>query len=88
MSGEDRLPVDDGIPQQPLIAAIQIAVQRVEIEGDDVTCACAQVEDGRVPDEIIFTPGLAADYERLSLRSPHSSTTPLGSSGPSRQVLQ
>src|SRR5437764_1163473 len=34
---QDRAPVDDGVPQHALIAAIEIAMQGIEVERDDVT---------------------------------------------------
>ena len=34
-ASEDRFPVQDRVPQQALIAAIEVAMQRVEVERDD-----------------------------------------------------
>lgn len=36
---QDGLPVDDGVPQHALITAIEIAMQRIEVETDDVAAA-------------------------------------------------
>jgi hypothetical protein len=33
---EDDLPIDDCVPEHALVASIEIAMQRIEIEGDDV----------------------------------------------------
>src|SRR5579864_7356026 len=60
---EYRPPVEDRVPQHPLIAAVQIAVQRVEIEGDDVALALGHIEDGGPPDEILLSPRLPAHHE-------------------------
>ena len=35
--GENCAPVDDRVPQHALIAAIEIAMQRIEVESDDMT---------------------------------------------------
>src|SRR6516164_6118957 len=63
----DRAPIDDGVPQHALIAAIEIPVQRVEVEGDHVSLADRHVENGRTADEVLFPPGLAAHDEWRAL---------------------
>jgi hypothetical protein len=40
---EDRLPVDDGVPEHALVSPIEIAMQRIEIERDDVAAADRRV---------------------------------------------
>lgn len=44
-----------------MIAAIHVAVKRIEVERDDVTAADGQVENCRAAQKILFAPGLAAD---------------------------
>ena len=39
-------------------------------------------------DQIVLAPGLAADDQRRTVAVAPFQTTPLGSKGPSRQVLQ
>src|SRR5579859_1927431 len=60
---EDRPPVEDRVPQHPLIAAVEIAVQRVEVEGDDVALALGHIENGGPPDQVFLPPRLAAHHE-------------------------
>ena len=36
---QDRLPVNDGVPEHALVAPIEIAMQWIEIERDDVAAA-------------------------------------------------
>ena len=36
---EDGLPVDDCVPEHALVAAIEVAMQRIEVEGYDVAAA-------------------------------------------------
>ena len=38
-SGEDGLPVQDGVPEHALVAAVEVAVNRIEVESDDVAAA-------------------------------------------------
>ena len=56
---KDGLPVQDGIPKQPLIAAVHIAVHRVEVETDHVSFARGHVQDGRAgrSDSLLPMPG-------------------------------
>src|SRR6266480_654824 len=63
-SANDRAPVDDGIPQHALIAAIEVAMQRIEVERDDVTRTRAQIQDGGMSDEAFSSPRLTAHDER------------------------
>ncbi len=60
---EDGLPVKDGVPDEAVVAAVEIAVERVEIEGDDAAAAGGEIKDGRATNELIFAPSLAADDE-------------------------
>src|SRR3979409_942376 len=57
---QDRAPVDDGVPQHALIAAIQIAMQRIEVERDEVTHTRVQIQDGGMSDEALSSPRLTA----------------------------
>ena len=61
---EDLFPVQDRVPQQPLIAAIEIAMQRVEVERDDAPAPDRHVQNCRTSDQVRFAPHLAADEER------------------------
>src|SRR5256885_2336999 len=63
-SANDRAPVDDGIPQHALIAAIEVAMQRIEVERDDVTRTRAQIQDGGTSDEAFSSPRLTAHDQR------------------------
>src|SRR5579871_4604478 len=67
---DDRPPVDDCVPQHALIAAIQIAMQRVEVECDDVTLSRGQVEDRRMADQVLLSPRLTTHDERCALVIP------------------
>jgi hypothetical protein len=40
---EDRLPVDDRVPEHALVTSIEIAMQRIKIEGNDVAAADRRV---------------------------------------------
>ncbi len=65
---EDRAPVDDGVPQHALVAAIQVAMQRVEVERDDA--ASARERRSRIAgpaDEILLAPRLAAHDKRRAV---------------------
>src|SRR5579859_8035737 len=44
-----------------MIAAIHVAVKRIEVEGDNVTAAHWHIENCRAAQKILFAPGLAAD---------------------------
>src|SRR5580704_6026774 len=44
-----------------MIAAIHVAVKRIEVERDDVAAADWHVENCRAAQKIFFAPGLAAD---------------------------
>src|SRR5580704_14442220 len=44
-----------------MIAAIHVAVKRIEVERDDVAAADWHVENCRTAQKIFFAPGLAAD---------------------------
>src|SRR5882762_6036825 len=85
---QDRVPVDDGVPQHALIAAIQIAMQRIEVERDDVTQTRAQIQDRWMSNEALSSPRLTAHDERRAFPIAPLNTTPLRSTGPSRQVVQ
>jgi len=39
LGGEDGLPVQDGVPEHALVSAVEVAVNRIEIESDDVAAA-------------------------------------------------
>src|SRR3569832_2072841 len=58
------LPVDDGVPQHALIAAIQIPVERIEIERHNLPRPCVHIQYRRTPDEVLLTPSLPAHHER------------------------
>src|SRR5882762_6938442 len=61
---QDRAPIDDRVPQHALIAAIQIAMQRVEVERDHVAQTGAQIENRGAADEVVFSPRLTAHDQR------------------------
>src|SRR4029077_3892397 len=63
LAGQDRLPVENGIPQETLIAAVQVAVDRIEIEGHHVAAARGHIEYGGTSDESGFAPSLATYHE-------------------------
>ena len=48
--GEDRPPVEDRVPQQPLVPAVQVPVQGVEVERDEVPLPDVEIHDRRAPD--------------------------------------
>src|SRR5882762_4600712 len=50
---QDRAPIDDRVPQHALIAAIQIAMQRVKVERDHVAQTGAQIENRGAADEVV-----------------------------------
>src|SRR6266568_1395604 len=64
---EDRLPVEDRVPHQAVVPAVEVAVERVEVEGHHAAASDGQVEDGRPMDETLLAPGLAAHDERRAL---------------------
>ncbi len=64
-AGEQRLPVEDGVPQHSLIAAIQVAVQGIEVECDHPALADRHVEDGGMSDQAVCAPYLTAHHQRL-----------------------
>ena len=55
------MPIQNGIPDETMIAAIHVAVKRIEVERDDVTAADWHVKNCRAAQKIFFAPGLAAD---------------------------
>src|SRR5260221_8887002 len=65
---KDGLPVDEGVPQQTLVAAVHVAMHGVEVETDDVSFAHGHIQDGRTADQIFFSPCLAALDERFAVR--------------------
>ena len=71
-----------------MVAPVEIAVQWVEVESDHMSPADGDIEERRASNEAILSPCLATDDERFSVLVPHSRTTLLLSSGPSRQVVQ
>ena len=58
------MPVEDGVPDEAVVAAVEVARERVEVERDDVAAAGGQIEDGGAANELFFAPGLTADDER------------------------
>src|SRR6266550_99985 len=63
LSGNDRLPVQDCIPHHAMIATVQVAMQRVEVECDHVSVAHGHVQNCGTTDQTPFPPGLTADHE-------------------------
>jgi len=61
LGDEYGLPVEDGVPEHALVAAVQVAVDWVEIESNDVAAACWRIEDGWAADQVPFPPYLTAD---------------------------
>src|SRR5579862_4989767 len=62
--GENGLPVQDRIPQHPLIPAVQITMQGIEIESDHMPGPGRKIEDGGPSDEILLPPDLPAHQQR------------------------
>src|ERR1700734_3835152 len=58
-----RLPINQGIPQHALIAAIRVSIERIEIERDNVPLSYRHVEYRRSTDQILLAPDLSADQE-------------------------
>jgi hypothetical protein len=46
------LPVDYGVPEQALVAAVEVAVEWIEIEGDYVALSYGKIQDCGAADEI------------------------------------
>ena len=61
------MPVDNCVPEHPLITAIQVPVQGIEVECNYTTRAGRHIHDGCTADEILFTPRLTADDERRAI---------------------
>ena len=60
---EDGLPIQDGVPDEAVVAAVEVAVERVEIERYNAAAASREIEDGGAANELFLTPSLAADDE-------------------------
>jgi hypothetical protein len=59
--GKDGLPIYDGVPDQAMVAAIQVAVKWIEIEGDHMAFSGWHIEYRWTADQTCFSPDLAAD---------------------------
>ena len=55
-------PIQNHIPQQPVVGMIQIAMHRVEIKSDDTSAVCWKIQDCSVSFEIICAFHSAAHY--------------------------
>src|SRR5256885_1460241 len=64
-SRENGLPVEDRVPHEAVIAAIEVAVKWIEIERDDVTASDGEVENRRPANQPIFAPRLSAHHEQF-----------------------
>src|SRR6185312_2950963 len=69
LARDDRPPVDDRVPQHPLIAAIHVAMHRVEVECHEAAVTDREIEERGAADDVVDPPGLPAHYERLIRRS-------------------
>src|SRR5512135_1787141 len=54
-------PVEEDVPEEAMVGAVEIAVDRVEVEGDDPPLPCREIENGRTALEIVLAFEGAAD---------------------------
>src|SRR2546426_908547 len=64
----DCLPVQNRVPKQTLITAVQIAMHRVEVETDDMSFPHGHVQDRRPADQTLFSPPLSAYNKSFPIR--------------------
>src|SRR5215472_691805 len=63
----NRLPVYDRIPQHALVSAIQIAMQRIEIECNDMPLSHRRIQNRRPSDQVPFSPNLTTHQYRRAV---------------------
>src|SRR6185369_8816780 len=87
--GENRLPVDDRVPDHAEIAAVEVAIQRIEIERDDMAATDRRIEDRWAADQVALAPRLSADDEWFAFGSTplqHDAARVLGSVEATRAI--
>src|ERR1700756_305183 len=67
-SRDDRLPIQNRVPHQTMIAAVHVSVKGIEVERHNVTVSDRHIENSRSPQKILFSPRLSTYYKGSAVR--------------------
>src|SRR5581483_321003 len=73
----DRLPVQHDVPHEAVVSAVQIAMERVEVERHDMAAPDWYVEDRGAADQKILSPRLTTDDEWFIASPLHDDRRPV-----------